>query len=240
MTVEILFEKAYLFGDEFNAEYLRRCLPDAEFVCTDLRDKPYFAEHTPDIIYMGAMSERNQLRAIEALMPYRDRLADLVEQGIHILFTGNSVDVLGTHIHVIEADGKTENTHKALGLFPCHAELTMNKRFFCSLLGNACGCDIVGFKTQFGHTYELPEEYGFIRVERGKGIYPGASMEGIHKNNLYATYLIGPILVMNPTFTKFFLKSAGADVTLPFEDVSMKAYEIRLAEFKDRSRTGIG
>ncbi len=240
MIVELLYEKAYLYGDEFNAEYLRRCLPDAEFICTDLQDKPYFADHTPDIIYMGATTERNQLRIIDALMPYKDRLAQLIEDGVHILFTGNSVDVLGEYIHVLEVDNKTENTYKALGLFPCHTELVMNKRFFCSILGNGCGSDIIGFKTQFGHTFDLPEEYGFITVERGTGICPGAKLEGIHKNNLYATYIIGPILVMNPKFTRFFLESAGADFKIPFEDVALKAYEIRLAEFKDPKRTGIG
>ena len=240
MTVEILFEKAYLFGDEYNPEFLRRCMPEAVFISTDLHDKPYFADNTPDLIYMGALSERNQLRAIAALQPYKARLQQMIEDGVHFLFTGNSVDILGEYIHVLEIDNKTEHTHRALGLLPCHAKLEMDNRFFCAFLGSACGMDIVGFKTQFGHTYGLPEEYAFIKTERGTGICPGAAFEGIRKNNLCATYLIGPLLVMNPLFAKFLLRSIGAKDTLPFEDVAIQAYEARLAEFKDRSRTGIG
>ncbi len=236
MTVEILFEKAFLFGDEWNANYLRRVLPDAEFVCTDLLDKPYFVDHKPDLIYMGATSERNQRRAIEALKPYKDRLVQLINEGVHMLFTGNSIDIFGEYVCVTEFDEVTRNRYDALGIFPFHTELVMADRYYGSVLGSALGIDFVGFKTQFGHMYDLPKELAFIDCKRGVGIHPGVSYEGIHKNNFYATYLIGPLLVLNPLFTKHLLKSLGQPDALPFEDVVMKAYQLRLGEFKDRGR----
>ncbi|MBQ6864883.1 MAG: hypothetical protein IJO14_11665 [Clostridia bacterium] len=236
MTVEILFEKAFLFGDEWNANYLRRLLPDAEFICTDLLDKPYFAEHKPDLIYMGATSERNQQRAIAALRPYKDRLVQLIDEGVHMLFTGNSIDIFGEYVHIVEFDEVTTNRYDALGIFPFHTKLEMADRYYGSFLGKAQGIDFVGFKTQFGHMYDLPEDLSFITVKRGVGIHPGVSYEGIHKNNFYATYLIGPLLVLNPLFTKFLMKSLGQSDKLPFEDVTMKAYRLRLEEFKDKSR----
>lgn len=236
MTVEILFEKAFLFGDEWNANYLRRLLPDAEFVCTDLLDRPYFADHKPDLIYMGATSERNQRRAIEALRPYKDRLVQLMDEGVHMLFTGNSIDIFGEYVSVVEFDEVTTDRYEALGVFPFHTKLEMADRYYGSVLGKALDIDFVGFKTQFGHMYDLPEELSFIKVKRGVGIHPGVAFEGIRKNNFFATYLIGPLLVLNPLFAKYLLRSLGRPDTLPFEDVVMKAYRLRLEEFKDKSR----
>ena len=66
MTVEILFgEVANLFGDMQNMEYLRETCPSAEFIGTRLTDEPWFVSHRPDLIYMGAMTENTQRRAIE-------------------------------------------------------------------------------------------------------------------------------------------------------------------------------
>ena len=78
MTVEILFPEACsLFGDKENATYLQASLPDAQFVYTPLTDTPYFAQNTPDMIYIGSMSERVQRRVIETLLPLKARLAEL-------------------------------------------------------------------------------------------------------------------------------------------------------------------
>ena len=48
-----------------------------------------------------------------------------------------------------------------------------------------------------------------------------------------ATYLTGPLLVLNPPFTKQLLQDLGAEGTLAFEEAAMEAYEARLAEFRD-------
>ncbi len=75
MTIEVLFaEVCNLCGDAQNAEYLHQTLPDAELIFTPLTETPWFADHTPDMIYMGNMSEQIQRRVIETLRPYKDRL----------------------------------------------------------------------------------------------------------------------------------------------------------------------
>ena len=45
MTVEILFpEVCGLYGDAQNAQYLKKTLPEAEFIVTDFLSTPYFAD----------------------------------------------------------------------------------------------------------------------------------------------------------------------------------------------------
>ncbi len=51
------------------------------------------------------------------------------------------------------------------------------------------------------------------------------------------TYLTGPLLVLNPPFTKQLLQDLGAEGTLAFEEAAMEAYEARLAEFRDEKRS---
>ena len=48
------------------------------------------------------------------------------------------------------------------------------------------------------------------------------------------TYVIGPLLILNPPFTKRLLRDMGAgDVTLAFEKEAMEAYEARVKEYSD-------
>ena len=54
------------------------------------------------------------------------------------------------------------------------------------------------------------------------------------KNNFMGTYVIGPLLILNPPFTKRLLRDMGAgDVTLAFEKEAMEAYEARVKEYSD-------
>ena len=103
-VVEVLYpEYANQAGDNGNAMYLRACLPDATFVETSHDDVPYFAEHVPSLVLLCGMSEAQQEKTIELLMPYRDRLNELVDAGVPMLFTGSAPEVLGSKI--VNPDG---------------------------------------------------------------------------------------------------------------------------------------
>jgi CobQ-like glutamine amidotransferase family enzyme len=59
---------------------------------------------------------------------------------------------------------------------------------------------------------------------------PDSKIEGVHDNNLFATYHTGPILPLNPQFTDYLIKIADGNyvgVSLEFEK---QAYESRLKE----------
>ena len=124
MKIEILFpEYCNLFGDMSNMGYLKQCLPHGEFIETALDSEPRFLTEPMDLVYLGPMTERGQERVIEKLMPYKERIRALIQEGRVFLFTGNAVEVLGTSIEK-EDGGKIH----CLGLYPLTAKRDMMHR----------------------------------------------------------------------------------------------------------------
>ncbi|NLL45494.1 MAG: hypothetical protein GX250_01630 [Clostridiales bacterium] len=229
MLIEILYpELCNLFGDTGNMRYLKSCLPEAEFAETSLHDEPKFISAAPSLIYMGPMTERAQERVAQRLMQYKERIGELIESGCCFLFTGNAMEVLGEGIET--ADGTIEG----LGILKLRAKRDMKNRHNSLFLGKFGDMDIVGFHSRFS-TAES-EEPGFASVVRGSGINKGAQSEGVRKNNLFGTNLLGPLLVINPDFTQFLLGLMGSDSKIAFEETSRAAFKARLAEFKDEKR----
>ena len=82
MKIELLFpEVCGLYGDAQNYEYLKKSLPDAEFIVTDFLSTPYFFENDPDIICIGSMSEEMQRKVLDKFRPRKDRINELIEKG---------------------------------------------------------------------------------------------------------------------------------------------------------------
>jgi CobQ-like glutamine amidotransferase family enzyme len=72
------------------------------------------------------------------------------------------------------------------------------------------------------------------KVEIGTGSCPGTKLEGIYKDNLIATYMLGPVLVSNPDFAKWLLKKLGVESpVLPFESALYESYEAKRKEFQN-------
>ena len=77
MKIEILFpEVCNLYGDIQNMEYLKKCLPEAQFINTNLKDKPAFIKEEVNFIYLGSMTEKMQEKVIQKLLPYRDKIKE--------------------------------------------------------------------------------------------------------------------------------------------------------------------
>ena len=104
IRIEVLYpELSNLYGDYYNAKYLAKCIQDSEVIYTSNDAKPAFASRKKiDIIYMGSMSERNQEFAIERLMPYKDKIRELIEGGPTILATGNALEIYANYILDVE------------------------------------------------------------------------------------------------------------------------------------------
>lgn len=236
-VIEILYpEYANQAGDNGNAMYLRACLPEATFVETTHDDTPYFAEHTPSLILLCGMSEAQQVNTIALLRPYRERLESLVEAGVPMLFTGSAPEVLGTKI--VNPDGSET---PALTLFDFVTHCNIPERYHDVVIGglldadgSSCGVDVVGFKIQFTQVEKGSGFDGcpFCHNEVGFGLNKQTKAEGFRKNNLMATWLIGPLLPLNPDFTRYLLDLIGeTDAKLAYEADVRAAYEERLRTF---------
>ncbi len=230
MTIEILFsEVCGLYGDAQNAKYLEQCLPDAEFIYTPFTDEPYFVNNTPDMIYIGSMSEQMQRQVIEKFIPLKARIEELINNNCIILATGNAAEIFCEKIHFLTEKKET----KGLSFFPVKAETDLFDRYNRKILGEFEGIKIVGFRAQFSFIYGDNSDCYFLKVTRGDGINKESRFEGLKRNNLICTTVLGPILLLNPLFTEYIMKKLGADGEIAFREESMSAYEKRLEEFED-------
>ena len=226
MKLEVLYpELSNILGDMGNVRYLQACAPDLEVIYTGNLDTPFCASGRPDMIYIGPMSERKQELAASRLKPYGNRLRELIEEDVIVLATGNGAELFGEYI----ADG--DRKIPALGFFPFYAKRNMSKRHNSMFVGKFEDMEIVGNKSQFSFAYGTFGE-PFAQVELGYGMNPEAQTEGIRYHNLFATYLLGPLLVLNPDFTKYLLRLMGHDDSIAFEKQAREAYECRLNQLK--------
>ena len=230
MTIEILFQEVCgLYGDSQNPTYLQATLPDANFVFTKLTDTPYFVDHDPDLIYIGCMSESVQRRVIAKLLPYRERINQIIEAGIPFLATGNAGEIFAKSIHYITEQIETE----ALGFFDLTVKTDLFKRHNSMVLSQMQDIQLVGFRSQFSFIYGNNTNCSFAKCIRGIGINPSSNLEGMRKNNLICTQLLGPILPLNPLFCEYLLQLIHCDAPAAYRDAAMDAYNQRLKEFQD-------
>ncbi len=228
--IEILFgEICNLYGDAQNAVYLKQTLPGETFIETPLDGKPYFLNNTPNLILLGGMSEHTQRKVIEKLKPFKDRIKELIDAGTVFLCTGNAGEIFTKHISYVTEKIETD----ALGLFNLTVKTDWFKRYNGKVLGTADGVTVTAFRSSFSFIYGDNSDCYFLKAERGCGINPDTKLEGMRRNNLICTSLLGPLLPVNPLFTEYLLKLAGYDAKAAFRSEAMDAYEQRLKEFRD-------
>ena len=232
MKLEYLYpELGNLYGDGANMRYLRKCLPQAEYVETHIGEIPAFVSD-PEVsfIYSGSMTERGQGIALEELRPHAAVLSEKLHGGLHGLFTGNSMELLGKAI--VSAD----ETIDGLGIVELHSRRDIAHRYNGFFLGNADGIEITAFNSRFSHSVPGAGLRSFAKVSRGIGLDPDCAFEGYRLGNFIGTYLLGPLLVLNPLFTQRLLISLGSNVLPVCFTEALQAYEARLTEFRDSKR----
>ena len=221
MIIEMLYpELSNLYGDSANIKYLKDSFPEIEIIETNIGERPTFLNKGKvDLIYRGTMTERGQQLFIDNASMYVDEMKDAIEQGQRFLVTGNAVEAFGKYII-----DKTGEKIDCLKIFNYHTERDiLAKRFNSLYVGMYNDIKIVGFKSQFGHSFYDDE------------IEP---LFDIHYKNFMGTYLLGPLLILNPDFTIDFANEIGMSEFKPaFYDTAKAAYEIRLKQYTD-DKTG--
>lgn len=231
MKIEILYpEFCNLYGDLGNVLYLEETLKDnAKFIYTNILDKPKFLTEKIDLVYIGSLTENSQKIVLERLLIFKDDIRNKINNGQMFLATGNAFELFGQYI--LEENG---NKIECLGIFNTYAKQEMMKRWNAFCLAEYEDIQIVGFKSQFTESFPTNENEKIpftAKVIRGSGINKNSKEDIIKINNFYATYLLGPLLALNPLFTKKLLKDIGFTSELAYEDIALKAYELRLDDF---------
>lgn len=226
MVIEILYPySCNLFGDRGNVVYLKQNLKEATFIETNLNDEPYFVKNEVDFVYMGPMSENTQIKVVERLKPFKERLRSLIENDVFFLLTGNALEIFAKEVKDVDGSG-----FEGLGLLDVTCKRDMFKRKNSLFKGKFEDIFIVGFQSQF--TTAFSKEEGLFEKVYGLGLNEKARYEGIRKNNLFGTYLTGPLLVLNPYFTKKLFNLMGLnEKPLYLEEEVIKAYQMRVEDF---------
>ena len=118
-----------------------------------------------------------------------------------------------------------------------YAKRDMMNRYNSLFLGELEGKEtikIVGFMSQFAKSYGDNSKNYLFKALRGPGLNDESKFEGVRINNFMGTYVLGPILVFNPDFTKYLLRLLGVkEPKIAFEKEAVEAYNIRLKEFEN-------
>lgn len=160
---------------------------------------------------------------------------------MNFLITGNAVEIFCKAIYE-----EGQKVCDGLGLLNFEAKRKARKRFNSLYLGEFKAGDgsepikIVGFKSLFGYLHGDNSQCSLFMTERGDGLNPDVKEEGIRVGNFFATQIIGPLLVLNPTFTEYFMKEIlkAENAQLAHRDAAMDAYNLRVKEYSDPG-TGI-
>ncbi|MEG0799249.1 MAG: hypothetical protein RR228_01865 [Bacilli bacterium] len=226
MIIEVLYNDiCNLYGDSANVRYLEKCLPDAKFVYTEINDTPLFVSKKVNMIYMGPTTEAYQEVIIEKLLPYKKKLIDLIDSGVTFLIMNNAFDIFTSKII------DNEKVIECLGIFDFYVKRDMFSRQNTKFCGRMKNVTIVGFKSQFTQVYGDNSNNYLFDVIKGFGINKDSLKEGFHYKNFISSYVLGPILLCNPLFTKKIIKSLGVKkVSLAYEDACNEAYNARIKE----------
>lgn len=217
-------DRMNIYADRGNLLMLeRRCvLRGIGFELTACGEGERFDPAAHDLVYIGGGQDRDQ-RAIAAdlVATKRAPLARAVADGVVVLAVCGGFQLLGRSYRIDEEE------IEGLGL----ADLVTVREPGPRLIGNVLitlqtpggAQELAGFENHGGRTYLDDPSQALGRVVCGHGNNGHDGLEGVHVENLFGTYLHGPLLPKNHWFadhlTALALARGGPAVELaPLDD----------------------
>ena len=189
-----------------------------------------------DIIYIGSGSEDNLLIALQDLLKRKKELNEFIESNGYLLLTGNSMDMLGKYII------RDDNKIKALNIFDYYTKFINESTFKNASSDRIVGevkastklikDKIVGFQNRCDLNYNIKTPL-FKTDEKYSNDLTNQN-EGFNYKNVYATHIIGPLLIRNPYLTDYLLNKICESKELKYkslDELSIKAYKKYLENF---------
>ena len=229
--LHLYYDIMNLYGEYGNMKILEKHLKDQGFkVVVDKKtigDVKNISEY--DFVYIGSGTERNLQVILEDIGKEKEDLKKSIENGKVVLLTGNSYEILG----------KTIDNIPALGILDFETK-RLKKRITSDII---CKSDIfenkiVGFINK--SDYIEDNKFPLFKVDWSSVSIGDSEYEGILYKNLFATHIIGPILVRNPHMLKNIIHRIGVqkDENYVYKDIDyvheQKGYELVLKELENR------
>ncbi len=169
------------------------------------KDKIDFGKY--DIFYMGMGSEKNQAVVLEDIKRYKTEIKKNIKKKVFIM-TGNSYELFGKRIDDTEA----------LDIFNFESK-TVRDRIVKEQVYKTYILDslVIGFQNR--SSVNDNEENHLFEVIDGNADNNKSRYEGIHINNFYGTYTIGPLLIRNPHLLDKIIKDYFETNKYPYKEI---------------------
>lgn len=184
----LYYDLLNLYGDSGNIKAIEYHLKeqgiDVNIKYLSINDKKDFSKY--DLIYIGSGTDKNILLALDDLLKYKKEIKSFIDSNKFIFVTGNAIELFGKYIRI------KSQVHKSLNLFNYYIDyddrIVKDAYYYCEFIDK----NIIGFENHLGHL-----------VSEEKNLFKN---EGVYKKNFYGSYIIGPLLIRNPDFCKYFIK----------------------------------
>lgn len=237
-VLHLYYDLLNLYGENANTRSIKYNLElnkiKVNIDLKSLNDEIDFNKY--DLIYIGSGSEDNMKLALQDILKRKKEIKKFIESNKYLILTGSSMDLFGKHIktlddkldalnifdyyteYLTETNLKNAAKNRIVGEIKATTDL-INE----TIIGFQNRCDLVHniktplFKTQTQYSNDLTNEE-----------------EGFTYKNVYATHIIGPLLIRNPYFTDYILTKLCNDKNLKYkslDETAKTAYKKYLENF---------
>lgn len=227
----LYYDLMNLYGENGNIRYLEKKLKEQDIdVQIDLLSIPDKIDYKKyDFYYIGAGSEKNELLVLEDMLKQKEDIIKAINDKKFFLVTGNALELFGKKLVI---DGNEYNAINAYGyeVFPEKERIVGEQYFKSDLVAH----NIIGFQNRANVMSDNGDN--LFKVIQGVGYNYDINFEGIHDNNFYGTYLLGPLLVRNPYLCDYFVKEICNYLDIDYKEtdtneLAYKAYNEYLLNF---------
>jgi len=202
----LYYDLMNLYGENGNIRFISDALKEQGFKVNldklSINNKIDFSKY--DFVYIGSGNEENQKIVLEDIKKYHDDILKYINDKKVFLATGNSIELFGNVIFEEEDTGL--KPYEGLNIFNYHAPLNQTRIVGEQLYeSKLIDKKIIGFQNRIHVIVGCNDN--LFKVIQGNGYTSNSNVEGINKNNFYGTYLLGPILVRNPYFNDYLVKT---------------------------------
>ena len=166
-------------------------------------------------------------RAMRDIAPRADELAAAIAIGKVFLLTGSARALLGGELRlasgsIVRGAGLLAETHREIS------------RFTADVIATRPGMGSTLYIGSYDRTMETDaaSEKPLFQMVQGVGDRPGALFEGVRRENLYATYMLGPVLVRNPELMDEILEKLLGKIPPRAHTLETEAKELALRELR--------
>ena len=227
----LYYDLMNLYGENGNIRYLEKKLKeqdiDVQIELLSIPDKIDYKKY--DFYYIGAGSEKNEIIVLKDMLKQKESIINAINDKKFFLVTGNALELFGKNITIDDQQYEGINAY-GYSVYPEKERIVGEQYFKTDLIAH----NVIGFQNRTNVMSDNGDN--LFKVIQGVGYNYDINFEGIHDNNFYGTYLIGPLLVRNPYLCDYFVKEICNYLDIEYKNpdtsgLAYKAYNEYLLNF---------